>query len=142
MRKFAWLLMVWILSVAGWAVEPCGQTDLTKPCMAWDRPAKVMVTALLASTAGDYASTRYALSRGGREANPLAAMLVKHEPAFIALKFGTGALAGYAVYRAMRDQRRSTRIAGLVVGVALTGLYAWATIHNVGVARRLEVRQR
>ena len=120
------------------AGEPCGQPDLSKPCMSWDKPAKVMFWTVTALNAADYGTTRWALANGAEEANPIMGGLVNHEPAFAVVKLGMGTAVAYLIYRSMRDQRKAFRWMGLVEGLAVAGLYVWVVKHNVGVVHDLK----
>ena len=135
MRFFTALIFFSLTAVAA---EPCGQPDLSKPCMSWDKPAKVMFWTVTALNAADYGSTRWALANGAKEANPIMGGLVNHEPAFAVVKLAMGTAAGYLIYRSMRDQRKAFRWMGLVEGVAVAGLYVWVVRHNVGVVHELK----
>lgn len=121
--------------------EECGQPDLTKPCMAWAKPADVMFWSLTALNAADYGTTRWGISIGGREVNQHMAGLVNHEPAFAIVKLGLGTGVSYLVRQSMRDQRKIFRWTGLVEGLAVAGLYFWVVQHNIGVANELKRRQ-
>ena len=121
--------------------EDCGQSDVTKPCMNWDKPAKVMFWSLTALNAADYGTTRWALANGASEANPVMAPLVHREPAFAAVKLGLGTGVAYLIFLEMRDQRKVFRWTGLIEGLAVAGLYAWVVKHNIGVVHELKRRQ-
>lgn len=79
----------------------------------------------------DVQSTRTALDRGGREANPVMAGVVGSPVAFVALKAATGA----AVIYASEKMRRRSRVGALVTMAALNGLYATIVMHNYAAAR-------
>lgn len=140
MKKYL-LAVLMVLPMLVYA-EECGQPDLTKPCMKWDIPAKVMFWSLASANAADYASTRWALAQGAREANPIMAPLFRHEPAGAIVKLGIGTSIAYLTYRGIRDQRKSVRWVSFVSGAVTVGLYAWVVKHNIGVANELKRRQR
>jgi hypothetical protein len=79
----------------------------------------------------DVQSTRTALDRGGREANPVMAGVVGSPVAFVALKAATGA----AVIYASEKMRRRSRVGALVTMAALNGLYATIVMRNYAAAR-------
>lgn len=101
----------------------------------------------LAGQLADWATTREALKRGGREANPVMVKVVQNAAAFLAVKVGMGVLGGRIVdrfndhagklerigaYADAESARRKARWASL--GLTLLGL--GPAINNALVARK------
>ena len=87
----------------------------------------------------DYTTTRIALSRGGREANPIMAPLFRHEPAGFAFKMGIG--VWFQTWNLKQMRKSNTRgwhkavTYGLVIG--LSALQIYILQNNIRVIREL-----
>jgi hypothetical protein len=90
--------------------------------------------AVIANSA-DYFSTRYAIAHGAVEANPGMAPLYSHEPAAAAYKLGLVNMGLVTSAKRFGMMTGKKRVIGYVLLSAETGLFFWATAHNIRVAR-------
>ncbi len=86
--------------------------------------------------AADYATTKVALSRGGREGNPV---LPTSEPAFTLVKFGVGGFINClskAIGQQCHEQRPCRIIRFTMMGIAV-GANAYVVNHDIHVVNQL-----
>jgi hypothetical protein len=106
-----------------------------------DPLATAIQIGMVGSNAADYATTRIALSRGAREANPIMAPLFGHEPAALIMK---GVMIPAIMNLSMKGFRatpgKGAKIARYVIAGVSIGLCSWAAQNNIRVARRLGSR--
>ena len=93
----------------------------------------LMYAPLTAAQAADLRSTYRALSRGGREMNPLLQPVIGSPAAMIALKGGVVALTTYANHTLSKKKPRTA----CVVSIAEAAMYGIVAAHNYHVAARL-----
>ncbi len=114
-------------------------------CRDNDKLARLLTTAIIGAHLSDYLTTRRALSVGGREANPIMAWPLRHEPIGISMKLGLAYLQSFMVTRLLRDPkpevRRSSKIHAILATALTVGVYSWVSKHNLGVAHKIELRK-
>lgn len=106
-----------------------------QPGRSWTTPLIVALQATTVATqALDVHSTMKAIDRGGVEANPVMAGIVKNKAAFIGVKAGLGAGFMYATHR----MAKRSKVSAIVTAAAVNSVYLLVAHHNYKVARSLQ----
>ena len=118
-------------------VTPITVTDIAAPVsQAISRPA--VLTGLYASYAAlqayDVYSTRQALARGAREANPLMQSVAGNTSTFVAIKVGVGAATIIAAERLWKTNKAAA-IGAMIAGKSVAAIVAARNARTLGQLR-------
>jgi hypothetical protein len=110
-------------------------------CHDRDKLANWLSFVNIAAHTSDYLTTRYAIAQGAREANPVLAWPLAHEPLGSSIKFGFAYFQAWALKRLLTDPkpevRKTAKLQAYFVTAINVGMLAWVSWHNMGVAGQM-----